>query len=133
MYLSVVTDRICLVGNSYDILDPPPQGFSYENHPHAVAHGNITCIVRVIRVLSGPLNRDQEKGTRSIMSLRWGVCGAGKISHDFIVGLKTRPTTEHSVVAVSARSIGSAAEFAALHRIDRYYGSYEELAQDDEV
>lgn len=27
--LSVVTDRICL-------LDPPPQGFSYENHPHAV-------------------------------------------------------------------------------------------------
>ena len=67
------------------------------------------------------------------MSLRWGVCGAGKISHDFIVGLKTRPTTEHSVVAVSARSIGSAAEFAALHRIDRYYGSYEELAQDDEV
>ena len=37
----------------------------------------------------------------------------GKISHDFVLGLKTRPTTEQSVVAVSARSAESAAEFAS--------------------
>ena len=67
------------------------------------------------------------------MSIRWGICGAGKISHDFVVGLKTRPTAEHSVVAVSARSVESAAEFAALHHVERHYGSYEELAVDQEV
>jgi dihydrodiol dehydrogenase / D-xylose 1-dehydrogenase (NADP) len=67
------------------------------------------------------------------MSLRWGICGAGKISHDFVVGLKTRPTAEHSVIAVSARLVESAAEFAALHHVKRHYGSYEELAVDQEV
>lgn len=65
--------------------------------------------------------------------LRWGICGAGKISHDFVLGLKTRPTTEQSVVAVSSRSAESAAEFASRHRVKKYYGSYEELALDHEV
>ena len=33
------------------------------------------------------------------MALRWGICSAGKISHDFVVGLKTLPETSHKVVA----------------------------------
>ena len=67
------------------------------------------------------------------MTLRWGICSAGKISHDFVVGLKTLPETEHQVVAVAARSLESASKFAETHRIPRYYGSYEELANDTEV
>ncbi|CAM5123489.1 unnamed protein product [Natator depressus] len=29
------------------------------------------------------------------MATRWGVCSAGKISHDFLVALGTLPATEH--------------------------------------
>ena len=65
------------------------------------------------------------------MSLRWGICGAGKISHDFVVALKTR--SEHRIVAVSARSVDSSSKFAATHDIKRFYGTYEELASDKEV
>ena len=31
------------------------------------------------------------------MKLRWGICGAGKISNDFCSALKTLPETEHEV------------------------------------
>ena len=67
------------------------------------------------------------------MALRWGICSAGKISHDFVVGLKSLPETEHQVVAVAARSLESASKFAKNHSIPRYYGSYQELANDTEV
>ena len=67
------------------------------------------------------------------MALRWGICSAGKISHDFVVGLKTLPVTEHQVVAVAARSLESASKFAKTHSIPRHYGSYQELANDTEV
>ena len=67
------------------------------------------------------------------MALRWGICSAGKISHDFLVGLKTLPETSHKVVAVAARSLDSAQSFAATHSIPRSYGSYDELAADPEV
>lgn len=65
--------------------------------------------------------------------LRWGICGAGKISHDFVVGVKTRPCNEHQIAAVAARSAESAGRFAETHDIERFYGSYEELAKDTEV
>ena len=67
------------------------------------------------------------------MALRWGICSAGKISHDFVVGLKSLPETEHQVVAVAARSLDSASKFAKTHSIPRHYGSYQELANDKEV
>ena len=44
-------------------------------------------------------------------ALRWGICSAGKISHDFVVGIKTLPSTSHSIVAVAARSLDSAQSF----------------------
>ena len=68
-------------------------------------------------------------------SLQLGVyiCGAGKISHDFLVGLKTRPGTEHKVIAVAARSLESAEKFAITHNIPKSYGSYEAVANDPEV
>ena len=68
-----------------------------------------------------------------VMALRWGILSAGLISHDFVVGLKTLPETEHQVVAVAARSLESASKFAETHSIPRHYGSYQELARDAEV
>ena len=67
------------------------------------------------------------------MALRWGICGAGLISNDFVVALKTLPVTEHKVVAVGARSFERAKQFAATNGISRAYGSYEEVAADEEV
>ena len=67
------------------------------------------------------------------MALRWGILGAGKICHDFVVGLKTLPASEHTVVAVAARSADSAQQFAATHSIPRSYGTYDDLMKDSEV
>lgn len=72
--------------------------------------------------------------TRKKMApLRWGIYSAGKISHDFVVGVKTLPETEHQVVAVASRSAEDAAEFAKTHSIPRHYGSYAQLAADAQV
>lgn len=65
--------------------------------------------------------------------LRWGIYSAGKISHDFVVGLKTLPETDHQAVAVASRSEEDAAKFAKTHSISRHYDSYAQLAADTEV
>ncbi|XP_037553492.1 trans-1,2-dihydrobenzene-1,2-diol dehydrogenase [Nematolebias whitei] len=67
------------------------------------------------------------------MATRWGICSAGKISHDFTVALKTLPAEDHQVVAVAARKLEDAQEFANKHGIPRSYGSYEELATDPNI
>ncbi|XP_056622116.1 trans-1,2-dihydrobenzene-1,2-diol dehydrogenase [Triplophysa dalaica] len=67
------------------------------------------------------------------MSIRWGICSAGKISHDFTVALKTLSPEHHQVVAVAARDLKRAQEFARTHDISRVHGSYEELAKDQEI
>ena len=50
-------------------------------------------------------------------SLRWGLIGCGRISHDFTQALKLLPTAK--VVACSARSIDSAKAFAEKHGIEK--------------
>ncbi|KAM6943518.1 trans-1,2-dihydrobenzene-1,2-diol dehydrogenase [Xenentodon cancila] len=67
------------------------------------------------------------------MSTRWGVCSAGRISNDFAVALKALPAEDHQVVAVAARKLEDAHEFAKKHSISRAYGSYEELAGDPDI
>ncbi|KAJ7373097.1 hypothetical protein OS493_014245 [Desmophyllum pertusum] len=62
-----------------------------------------------------------------------GNFGASRISHDFILAMKTLPENEHIVVAVSSRSLERAAEFSDKHNIENAYGSYEELAKDKSV
>uniref|UniRef100_A0A8C4PYE3 Trans-1,2-dihydrobenzene-1,2-diol dehydrogenase n=1 Tax=Eptatretus burgeri TaxID=7764 RepID=A0A8C4PYE3_EPTBU len=64
---------------------------------------------------------------------RWGICGAGKISHDFTTVLHSMSADEHQVVAVAARDVGKAKSFAQLHGIPKAFGSYEELAQDSDI
>lgn len=64
-------------------------------------------------------------------SLKWGIIGCGRVSHDFCQALKLLPSAE--VVACAARSASSAAEFAKKHKITTSYGSYDELLTDKDV
>ncbi|XP_049756663.1 trans-1,2-dihydrobenzene-1,2-diol dehydrogenase [Elephas maximus indicus] len=67
------------------------------------------------------------------MALRWGIVSVGLISSDFTTALQTLPRSEHQVVAVAARDLSRAKEFARKHDISKAYGSYEELAKDPNV
>lgn len=66
------------------------------------------------------------------MALKWGIAAAGKISHDFVNAMGTL-NDEHKVVAVAARDLTRAKEFAKQFDILNAYGSYEELAKDPDV
>ena len=66
-------------------------------------------------------------------ALKWGILGAGMISHDFMLGLKTLPAEKHRVVAVGDRSKECADKFASCHSIPASYGSHGELLADDQV
>ncbi|KAG0725934.1 Trans-1,2-dihydrobenzene-1,2-diol dehydrogenase [Chionoecetes opilio] len=63
---------------------------------------------------------------------RWGIVSSGLISSDFVSALKALPD-EHRVVAVAARSLQSAKEFAARHGIEKSYDSYSKLATDPDI
>ena len=63
---------------------------------------------------------------------RWGIASAGKISHDFANALSIYPE-KHKVVAVAARSLDRAQDFAKRFSIQNAHGSYEALAADAEV
>ncbi|MEE6482804.1 hypothetical protein FKM82_013344 [Ascaphus truei] len=67
------------------------------------------------------------------MATRWGICSAGKISHDFLVALETLPAQDHQAVALAARELKRAKDFAQSHNIPKAYGSYEELAKDPNI
>lgn len=67
------------------------------------------------------------------MALKWGIASAGKISHDFVNAIGTLSDNEHQVVAVAARDLIRANEFAERFCIRNAYGSYEELAKDPVV
>ena len=67
------------------------------------------------------------------MATRWGILSAGKISHDFVAAMTTLDAKEHQVVAVAARNLTSAQDFAKEHNITTAYGSYEALVKDPNV
>lgn len=66
---------------------------------------------------------------------RWGICSAGKISHDFLLCMKhlAKDDASHVAVAVAARKKEDAKAFAEKHGISRYYGNYADLAKDEEI
>jgi dihydrodiol dehydrogenase / D-xylose 1-dehydrogenase (NADP) len=64
---------------------------------------------------------------------RWGVLGAGEISHDWCVALATLPKDEHQVVAIAARDVGRAEKFAEMHKITKVHKTYEDLIKDVNV
>jgi dihydrodiol dehydrogenase / D-xylose 1-dehydrogenase (NADP) len=65
--------------------------------------------------------------------LRWGIASAGNISHDFVTALRSLPADEHDIVAVAARQLLRAQEFAELHEIKKAYDDYEKLGLDKDI
>lgn len=67
------------------------------------------------------------------MALKWAIAGAGSVSHDFASVVETLNTDEHKIVAVGARDLSRAGEFAQRFNISQAYGSYLELARDPNI
>lgn len=67
------------------------------------------------------------------MALKWGIASAGKIAHDFVNAMETLNANDHHVVAVGARDLSRAQEFAKRFNIPKAYGNYLELAMDPNV
>lgn len=67
------------------------------------------------------------------MATKWGIAVAGLISQDFVAAMKALPVGDHRVVAVAARSLDNAKNFADKYGIEKAYGSYAELAKDPNV
>lgn len=65
------------------------------------------------------------------MKIKWGILGAGWIADKFVSDFKLVDNGE--VVAVAARSLDRASEFANNHSVAKAYGSYQELVEDANV
>ncbi|CAD5123568.1 unnamed protein product [Dimorphilus gyrociliatus] len=64
---------------------------------------------------------------------RWGIISAGRISSDFATCLTHLPDNEHIVTAVAARNLDDANAFAKRFNIPKTYGSYDEIADDNNI
>lgn len=67
------------------------------------------------------------------MALKWGIASAALISHDFVNAMATLNPGEHTIVAIGARTLERAEEFAHRYGIPKAYGSYLEVAEDPNV
>lgn len=67
------------------------------------------------------------------MALNWGIVSAGKISSGFAKAISILPKSEHQLIAVAARDLSRAQEFAEEYSIPKAYGDYETLAKDPDV
>ncbi len=65
------------------------------------------------------------------MTMRWGICGTGRIAEKFVSALALVEDAE--VVAVCSRTAERAEEFGAHHDIGRRYGDRQMLAEDPDV
>ncbi len=63
--------------------------------------------------------------------LKWGIIGLGKIANKLASDLQLSPHAE--LYGVASRDVQKAKEFGLQHNASKYYGSYEELANDPEV
>ncbi|GAU92953.1 hypothetical protein RvY_04963 [Ramazzottius varieornatus] len=73
------------------------------------------------------------KSEAGVGKIRWGIIGAGRISNDFVAAMTTLPAEHHQVIAVAARDVHRAEEFAGRFGIAKAVASYEELAEDPEI
>ncbi|HHU70563.1 MAG TPA: Gfo/Idh/MocA family oxidoreductase [Clostridiales bacterium] len=63
--------------------------------------------------------------------IKWGIMGAGNIATKFATALRSMEHTE--LTAIASRNINKAEKFAERFHIKKSYGSYEELAKDEEI
>ena len=64
-------------------------------------------------------------------TINWGIIGAGNISSTFATALNGMEHT--NLAAIASRNIERAEQFAGKFKIDKAYGSYEELVNDPEI
>ena len=64
-------------------------------------------------------------------TIRWGILGTGYIARRFASDLKLVEGAE--LIAVGSRTAASAQQFADEYHVPNYFGSYEELAQSNDV
>lgn len=69
--------------------------------------------------------------TETSTPIRWGILSTGNIATSFVNGLRLLPDAE--VLAVGSRTPEAAGLFAKRHGIPRAYGSWQELAADEDV
>lgn len=67
------------------------------------------------------------------MSLKWGIAGAGLISHDFVNALQTLNKNDHKVIAIAAQDLSRSKDFAKRFDLPKAYESYIELAKNPDV
>ncbi len=82
-------------------------------------------------ILPSTLPSSTHTPLRGGATLRWGILAPGRIAHSWTTTVHAN--TDQRVVAVASRSADRAAEFAATHGIERFYGEYEALVGDPEV
>lgn len=65
--------------------------------------------------------------------MKIGILGAGNIAHTMAQTLTQMKNDDIELYAIGSSSLQKSQEFAKKHNIKRAYGSYEELAQDQEI
>ena len=81
------------------------------------------CPVAVVDKKKGKQSEKQPKKDsilffKNMASTKWGIVSSGKICHDFVNAIQTlENNSDHEIVAVAARKIASAKEFAAKFNI----------------
>ncbi|MEB3161134.1 MAG: Gfo/Idh/MocA family oxidoreductase [Synechocystis sp.] len=66
-----------------------------------------------------------------VTSINWGIIGTGKIAHDFAQGL--RYVKRATLTAIASRQQEKAQHFATKFKIEKAYGSYEQLVNDPTI
>lgn len=64
-------------------------------------------------------------------NIRWGILSTGRIANKFAEALAFVKNSE--IAAVGSRNIETAKSFAEQYKINKFYGSYEELVKDPNV
>ncbi len=72
-----------------------------------------------------------QKSERNNIKMKIGILGAGNIAHK--MAYTVNQMKEAQLAAIASRSLEKAAEFAGEFSIPKAYGSYEELAEDEEI
>ena len=62
--------------------------------------------------------------------IKWAILGPGTIAEDFAKAIEE---VNGSIYAVGSRILEKASKFASKHNVEKIYGSYDEMLQDNEI